>query len=320
MEGGSVGTRWWQGAVLYQVYVRSFRDSDGDGYGDLNGVTGRLDYLAWLGVDGIWLSPTMPSPDEDWGYDVSDYLAVHPELGDLAALDRLIAEAASRGIRVLLDLVPNHTSTAHPWFADAASGRDAAHRGYYMWADPAPGGGPPNNWQDTAGRSAWAWHEPTGQYYLHLFLESQADLNWREPAVHQEFERILRFWFDRGVAGVRIDVAHGLYKDEKLRDNPDGGGLGASWGRSSQAPKHSTGQPEVHGVYRDWRQVAEQYQPPRLLFGETWVRDLDALAGFYGNGDELHLALNIPFVFAPFSAAGLSSVVAATLARLPAGA
>jgi alpha-glucosidase len=314
------GQRWWQGAVLYQVYVRSWRDSDGDGYGDLNGIIGRLDYLAWLGVDCIWLSPTMPSPDEDWGYDVSDYLAVHPELGDMAAMDRLIAEAADRGIRVLLDLVANHTSTAHPWFADAASGRDAARRDYYMWTDPAPDGGPPNNWQDTAGQAAWAWHEPTGQYYLHLFLASQADLNWREPAVHREFEQILRFWFDRGVAGVRIDVAHGLYKDQKLRDNPDGGGLGASWGRSSQAPKYSTNQPETHEVYRAWRLVADQYRPPRLLFGETWVRDLSALAGYYGRDDELQLALNIPFVFAPFSATGLSGVVAQTLARLPAGA
>jgi len=198
------GQRWWHGGVLYQVYVRSWRDSDGDGYGDLNGIIERLDYLAWLGVDGIWLSPTMPSPDEDWGYDVSDYLAVHPELGDMAVMDRLIAQAANRGIRVILDLVPNHTSTAHPWFADATRGRDAAHRDYYLWADPAPGGGaghPPNNWEDTAGHSAWAWHEPTGQYYLHLFLASQADLNWREPAVHREFEQILRFWFDRGWPG-----------------------------------------------------------------------------------------------------------------------
>ena len=164
MDENGGAQRWWHGAVLYQLYVRSWLDTNGDGYGDLPGIIARLDYLSWLGVDGIWLSPTMPSPDQDWGYDVSDYLRVHPELGTLEDLDRLIAEAGARGLRVLLDLVPNHTSTAHPWFADAATGRDAEFRDYYMWADPAPGGGPPNNWINATGQSAWAWHEPTGQY------------------------------------------------------------------------------------------------------------------------------------------------------------
>ena len=314
------GGRWWHGAALYQVYVRSFLDTNGDGYGDLAGVIDRLDYLAWLGVDGIWLSPTMPSPDDDWGYDVSDYLGVHTELGDMATMDRLIAQADARGLRVLLDLVPNHTSTAHPWFVDAARGKDAAHRGYYVWADPAPGGGPPNNWLDATDHSAWAWHEPTGQYYLHLFLESQADLNWREPAVHREFERIVRFWFDRGVAGFRIDVAHGLYKDEKLRDNPPAAQLSPLSHRSGLDPKYSANQPESHQVFRAWRAIAETYQPSRLLLGETWVGDYGLLAAFYGNDDELQLAFNFPFVFAPFAAAELSAVVGDTLARLPAGA
>jgi alpha-glucosidase len=320
MDENPGGRPWWHGAVLYQLYVRSWLDTDGDGYGDLPGVIARLDYLSWLGVDGIWLSPTMPSPDHDWGYDVSDYRGVHPELGTLADLDRLIAQARARGLRVLLDLVPNHTSTDHPWFVDAARGRDAAHRDYYVWADPAPGGGPPNNWIDATGHSAWAWHEPTGQYYLHLFLDSQADLNWREPAVHREFAEIVRFWFDRGVAGFRIDVAQGLYKDAQLRDNPPATSDDPLEGRFGQQTTYSYNQPETHGVYRDWRKIAEDYRPPRLLLGETWVRDLGALAGYYGHDDELQLAFNFPFVFTRFAAAGLSAVVGETLARLPAGA
>jgi alpha-glucosidase len=315
MDDNPGGRRWWQGSTLYQLYVRSWRDTDGDGYGDLGGVIAGLDYLAWLGVDGIWLSPTMPSPDQDWGYDV-----VHPDLGTLEDMGRLVAEAGARGLRVLLDLVPNHTSGAHPWFVDAASGRDSEHRDYYVWADPVPGGGPPNNWLDATGHSAWTWHEASGQYYLHLFLDSQPDLNWREPRVHAEFTEILRFWFDRGIAGFRIDVAHGLYKDAELRDDPPATGPGRLEGRFGQQQVYSANRPESHGVFRDWRKIAEQYQPSRLLLGETWVGDLDALAGFYGHDDELQLAFNFPFVFAPFAAPELSGVVSETLAALPAGA
>jgi len=319
MDENAGDQRWWHGAVLYQLYVRSWLDTDGDGYGDLNGVIAGLDYLSWLGVDGVWLSPTMPSPDQDWGYDVSDYLSVHHELGTLDDLDRLVAEAGARGMRVLLDLVPNHTSSAHPWFVDAAGGRDAAHRDYYVWADPAPGGGPPNNWLDSTGHPAWAWHEPTGQYYLHNFLDSQPDLNWWEPAVHAEFREILRFWFERGVAGFRIDVAQGLYKDADLRDNPPAEATGPLVGRFGQRPVYNENRPESHAVFRDWRRIAEAYRPPRLLLGETWV-DLTALAGFYGHDDELQLGFNFPFVFARFGARELSAVVGDTLGILPAGA
>jgi alpha-glucosidase len=222
-------------------------------------------------------------------------------------------------MRVLLDLVPNHTSTAHPWFVDAASGREAAYRGYYVWADPAPGGGPPNNWRDPSGGSAWAWHEPTGQYYLHTFLPSQADLNWREPAVHAEFDHILRFWFDRGVAGFRIDVAHGLYKDALLRDDPPALSTDRAGNRSGVRQVYSANRPESHGVFRDWRRIADSYGPPRLLLGETWVGDPAMLAAFYGHDDELQLAFNFPFLFAPFTAPALSAVVGRTLAALPPG-
>jgi alpha-glucosidase len=319
MNGHAVGQHWWHGAALYQIYVRSWRDSDGDGYGDLRGVISGLDYLSWLGVDGIWLSPTMPSPDHDWGYDVSDYLAVHPELGTMDDLDELVAQAGQRGMRVLLDLVPNHTSSAHPWFVDARSGRKAAHRSYYVWADPAPGGGPPNNWLNNTGTSAWTLDDASGQYYLHNFLPSQPDLNWWEPAVHAEFDAILRFWFDRGIAGFRIDVAHGLYKDVALRDDPPAARRDRLAGRYGLAQVYSANRPESHGVYRDWRVIAEAYSPPRLLLGETWVGDLPSMAAFHGHGDELQLTFNFPVIFADFTAEALSGVVAETLAALPAG-
>jgi len=311
--------RWWQGATLYQVYVRSFQDTNDDGYGDLDGVTARLDYLAWLGVDGIWLSPTMPSPDHDWGYDVSDYLGVDPELGTVADLDRLIAEAGQRGMRVLLDLVPNHTSNAHPWFVAATGDPGSPYRDYYVWADPAPGGGPPNNWLAATGASAWTLDERSGQYYLHNFLPSQPDLNWWDPRVHDAFREILRFWFDRGVAGFRIDVAHGLYKDAQLRDDPPAPEGELVRGRFGLAQVYSANRPESHAVFRDWRKIAESYPSPRLLLGETWVGDLQAMAAFHGHGDELQLTFNFPFIFSPLRAEALAGVVAETLAALPAG-
>jgi alpha-glucosidase len=313
------GERWWHGATLYQVYVRSWRDTDGDGYGDLAGVTAGLDHLTWLGVDGIWLSPTMPSPDQDWGYDVSDYTGVHPELGTLADLDRLIDEAGRRDMRVLLDLVPNHTSTAHSWFVQACGSRRSPYRDYYVWADPPPGGGPPNNWLDPTGAPAWTLDTESGQYYLHNYLPSQADLNWWNPKVHEEFTKILKFWFDRGVAGFRIDVAHGLYKDAELRDNPPLGDGSRQDGRFGLKSVYSANRPEVHAVYRDWRALAGKYAPPRLLLGETWVGDAARMAAFYGTGDELQLAFNFPFLFAEFTAPALAGVVEKTLAALPPG-
>jgi alpha-glucosidase len=319
MDTPGTQPRWWHGAALYQIYVRSWQDTNDDGYGDLNGVTAHLGYLSWLGVDGVWLSPTMPSPDEDWGYDVSDYMGVHPELGTLADLDRLIAEAGQRDLRVLLDLVPNHTSSAHPWFVEAVTDPRSPHREFFVWADPAPDGGPPNNWLAATGAPAWTLDEVSGQYYLHNFLPSQPDLNWWNPAVHQAFQDILRFWFDRGVAGFRIDVAHGLYKDAQLRDDPPAPEGELVRGRFGLAQVYSANRPESHGVFRDWRKIAERYPVPRVLLGETWVGSLEALAAFHGQGDELQLTFNFPFIFSPFTAGALSSVVAESLEKLPAG-
>src|SRR5215207_1436242 len=205
---------WWQQAVVLQVYPRSYQDSDGDGVGDLAGVRARLDYLEWLGADAIWLSPTFPSPNDDWGYDVADYRGVHPELGTMEDMDALISDAGERGIRILLDLVPNHTSDRHAWF-------QGEHRDWYVWADPAPDGGPPNNWLSLFGNGpAWTRDPASGRFYLHSFLPSQPDLNWWNEDVRAAFDAILRFWLDRGVDGFRIDVAAGMVKDRDLRDNP----------------------------------------------------------------------------------------------------
>ena len=298
---------WWRGGVLYQIYVRSFADSDGDGVGDLAGIRSRLDYLEWLGVDGLWLSPVTVSPDDDFGYDVSDYCDVQPVLGGLAELDRLVADAGERGIRVLLDIVPNHSSDRHPWFVEARSSRDSPTRNWYVWVDRKPDGSLPNNWVSAFGGPAWSLDESTGQYYLHHFLPSQPDLNWWEEGVRDAFDEILRFWFDRGIAGFRIDVAHGLVKDRELRDNPPDD----PWANNMDRP-------EVHDVYRRWRRIADGYESRPIFLGETWVDDSERLAAFYGQDDELHMAFNFPFVLAPFEVDRLRAVVGDTEAAIPA--
>ena len=304
----SAGRPWWQRAVLYQVYVRSFADSDGDGVGDLRGIVDRLDYLHWLGVDALWLSPVTVSPDKDWGYDVADYTDVQPVFGGMAALDELVSEAGMRDMRVIVDIVPNHTSDRHPWFLDARSSRDSPHRDWYVWADPRPDGSAPNNWRSTfLGASAWTFDESTGQYYLHNFLPEQPDLNWWNDDVRAAFDDILRFWLDRGIAGFRIDVAHGIVKDRELRDNPD-----------PSISTYNANRDDVHEVLRRWRRVVDEYEPERVLLGETWVMDLQRLARFYGSGDdELHLAFNFPFTFSELNAGRLRSIVETTQSVLP---
>jgi alpha-glucosidase len=305
----SVARPWWQRALLYQVYVRSFADSDGDGVGDLRGIVERLDYLQWLGVDALWLSPVTVSPDKDWGYDVADYTGVQPVFGGMDALDELVEQAGEREIGVIIDIVPNHTSDQHPWFKEARASRDSARRDWYVWADPKPDGSPPNNWRSAfgGGGSAWTLDERTGQYYLHNFLPEQPDLNWWKEDVRAAFDDILRFWLDRGIAGFRIDVAHGIVKDRELRDNPD-----------PAISTYNANRDDVHDVLRRWRRVVDAYEPERVLLGETWVMDLPRLARFYGSGDdELHLAFNFPFTFSDLDAAGLRTIVDTTESVLP---
>jgi alpha-glucosidase len=311
---------WWRDSVLYQIYPRSFADGDGDGVGDLRGVIDHVDDLAWLGVDGVWLSPVHPSPNADWGYDVADYCGVHPELGTLADLDELITRAGDRGIRVVLDLVPNHTSDAHPWFVDARSSPDAPHRDWYVWADAAPDGGPPNNWVSTFGGPAWTRDGDGGQYYLHNFLPQQPDLNWWNEDVREAFDDVLRFWFDRSVAGFRIDVCHMVVKDRELRDNPPATDDDPFMVRlRGQRPVYNEDRPEVHDVLRRWRSVAERYDPPRMLLGEVYLLDVARMAAFCGGDadDELSMAFNFSFVHAPFEAGALRAVVEATEGALP---
>jgi alpha-glucosidase len=301
---------WWRDGVIYQIYPRSYRDSNGDGVGDLAGITERLDHLAWLGVDGIWITPITVSPDTDWGYDVADYTAVQPVLGDLDDFDRLVAEAAAVGIKILLDLVPNHSSDQHPWFVEARSSLDSPRRDYYVWAEPKPDGSPPNNWRSSFGGPAWTRDPASGQYYLHNFLSTQPDLNWWSDDVREEFDRILRFWFDRGVAGFRIDVCQAIVKDRELRDNPPAEPGDHPYVRNfGQRKVYNAERPETHDVFRRWRAIAEQYDPPRLLLGETYVLDVERLRPFYGDDDELQLAFNFVFLHSPFTAAGLSSIV-----------
>lgn len=318
-----MSAQWWVGATIYHAYVRSFQDSNGDGYGDLGGLTARIDYLADLGITALWLSPIMASPDHDWGYDVADYLDVHPDLGSLAELDALIDVCDSHGIRLILDLIPNHTSAEHAWFIEARSSRSSPKRGYYVWADALADGSPPNNWVDDTGESAWTWDQPTGQFYMHNFLDLQPDLNWWNPLVHREFDAIIEFWLDRGVAGFRIDVANGLYHDRELRDNPHNPRAHIMdtevQGRYGIEHIYNFNQPEVHEVYRNWRTLAEKRTEPALLMGETWVARVDELAPYYGDGDELHLALNFPFIFAPFQPPALARVVADCFASFPPG-
>jgi alpha-glucosidase len=271
IKGGGRFTRpWWRGAVFYQIYVRSFADSNDDGIGDLPGITSRLDYLKDLGVDAIWVTPFYPSPQKDHGYDVADYVDVNPEYGTLADFDHLIERARDVRIKVLVDLVPNHTSDQHPWFLAARSALDHPYRARYYFRDPKPDGAPPNNWESAFGGSAWALDERSGQWYLHLFAPEQPDLNWWNPEVADEFERIIKFWLDRGADGYRIDVASALFKRKDLADRP------MTKDPVTGLPKPDPtfkiiDQPQVHDVYRAWRRILNDYGPPeRVLVGEIF--------------------------------------------------
>lgn len=310
---------WWRGGVIYQIYPRSFQDSDGDGIGDLAGIAQRLDHVAALGVDAIWLSPIFPSPMADFGYDIADYRGIEPVFGDMAAFDALLAAIHARGLKLLLDFVPNHSSTAHPWFQASRSSRDDPKRDWYIWRDPAPGGGPPNNWISDMGGPAWEYDPATGQYYLHTFLKEQADLNWRNPAVRTAMLDVMRFWFDRGVDGFRIDVLWHIIKAEGLPDNP----VNPDWrpGRTERdrlIQLYSTDQPEAHAIAAAMRALADGYGE-RLLVGEIFLPN-DRHARWYGTPErpEVHLPFNFQLIENDWTAAGLRGVIAAYEASLPA--
>jgi len=288
------GEPWWKSAVVYQIYPRSFCDVSGDGVGDLAGIRRHLDHLVWLGVDAIWLSPFYRSPMRDYGYDVSDYCDVDPLFGSLADFDELLGAAHDRGLRVLIDWVPNHTSDRHPWFLESRASRDSPKRDWYVWRDGTPDR-PPNNWRAAfTNGSAWTWDEATRQWYLHLFLPEQPDLDWRNPEVVTAMHCTLRFWLDRGVDGVRIDVIHCLGKDPALPDNPP---------EIASVPMSALNDhPSTHGILRDLRTLVDGYAGERVTVGEVYLLSTAAVAPYYGHGDELHLAFNFPPLYTPWDA------------------
>ncbi len=310
---------WWESGVIYQVYPRSFQDSDGDGVGDLAGIEARLDHIVGLGVDAVWLSPIFPSPMADFGYDVADYCGVEPMFGDLAGFDRLLAAVHARGLKIILDFVPNHSSDRHPWFVASRSSRDDPRRGWYIWRDAAADGGPPNNWISDFGGSAWQWDEATGQYYLHAFLKEQPDLNWRNPELRAAMMDVLRFWMDRGVDGFRIDVLWHIVKAQGLPDNPPNPDwTPAQTERDRVIQRHSTDQPEAHEISAEMRALADSYGE-RVLIGEIFLPN-DRHARWYGTQEipQVHLPFNFQLIENGWNAATLARVIAEYEASLPA--
>ena len=310
---------WWQTGIIYQIYPRSFMDASGDGVGDIPGIIERLDYLTSLGIDAIWLSPIYPSPMADFGYDISDYTDVHPLFGALADFDRLVALAHARGLRVILDLVPNHTSSQHAWFLESRSSRDNPKRDWYIWRDPAPDGGPPNNWQSFFGGDAWAFDEATGQYYLHLFLKDQPDLNYRNPAVVEALLNTMRFWLDRGVDGFRVDVIWLMIKDEEFRDEPPSPTYGPGRpDRHRHQHIYTEDQPPVHDIIRAMRRVLDSYED-RMMVGEIYL-PYERLMTYYGaHLDECHMPFNFQLIESQWGAEIVRGLVDTYEAGLPTG-
>jgi alpha-glucosidase len=319
---------WWKCGIVYQVYPRSFQDSNGDGVGDLGGIRARLDHLVSLGVDAVWISPIYPSPMADFGYDISDFCDVDPRFGTLDGFDALVQEAHARGLKIILDFVPNHTSDRHPWFVQSRSARSDARRDWYIWRDPAPGGGPPNNWLSNFGGPAWTFDEASGQYYCHSFLKEQPDLNWRNPEVRKAMYDVLRFWLRRGVDGFRIDVLYHLIKDELFRDNPPNPAF-----QPGQDPSHrllalyTTDRPEMQDIVAELRRVADEFSDEssaRVLIGELYL-PLERLMAYYGATSEgllqgVQLPFNFQLITAPWHASEIDRIVRNYEAALPHGA
>ena len=311
---------WWQRGVIYQIYPRSFQDSNGDGVGDLEGICERLDYCVELGVDALWLSPMFPSPMADFGYDVADYTDVDPLFGTLADFDRLLAEVKRRKLKLLLDFVPNHTSDRHAWFVESRASRHNARRDWYLWRDAAPDGGPPNNWLSHFGGSAWEWDAGTRQYYYHSFLKDQPDLNWRNPDVVGAMHDVMRFWLARGVDGFRIDVLWLLIKDEEWRDNPTNPEFLAGMPLfRSQLATYTSDRPEIHDVVAGLRAVADEFAA-RLLIGEIYL-PLERLVTYYGvDLGGVHLPFNFQLLRTAWQARSLAALIDRYEAALPPGA
>jgi alpha-glucosidase len=311
---------WWQRGIVYQIYPRSFMDSDGDGVGDLAGIIARLDYLQWLGVDAIWISPVYPSPMKDFGYDVSDYTGVHPVFGTLADFDRLIEAVHARELKIILDFVPNHSSDQHPWFVESRSSRSNPRRDWYIWRDPGTDGGVPNNWLSCFGGSAWQFDERTGQYYYHAFLREQPDLNWRNPAVVEAMLDVLRFWLERGIDGFRVDALWHLIKDERFEDNP----RNSAWREGMDPyqaliPSQTTDRPEVHNIVGRMRGLLDRY-PDRVLIGEVYL-PVERLVRYYGSDLRgAHLPFNFQLVLTKWDARSIARLIREYEAALPEGA
>ena len=311
---------WWRHGIFYQIYPRSFQDSNGDGIGDIAGIIDRLPYLQRLGVDAIWLSPIFPSPMADFGYDIADYTGIDPLFGTMADFDALILTAHARGLKVILDLVPNHTSDQHPWFIESRKSRDNPKRDWYIWRDPAAGGGPPNNWLSEFGGSAWQYDTATGQYYYHAFLAQQPDLNWRNLEVRQAIHDVMRFWLRKGVDGFRVDVIWHLIKDAEFRDNPPNPDFRE--GRPPHQkilPLYSSDQPEVHDVIAQMRRVIDEFDS-RVLIGEIYLPP-KRLVTYYGKDlGGAHLPFNFALLSAPWNARAIEKIIHEYEAALPEGA
>ena len=309
---------WWQTGIIYQIYPRSYMDSNEDGIGDLNGITGKLDYIKSIGVKTIWLSPMYPSPMHDFGYDVADYTDVHPIFGTMSDFERLLEEVHKRDMKLVLDLVPNHTSSEHPWFKESISSKNNPKRDWYIWRDPAPDGGPPNNWLSYFGGSAWEYDKKSGQYYLHLFVKQQPDLNYRNPKVRQAMLNVMKFWLDKGVDGFRVDVIVCLGKDELFRDESDD----PEWDGIVPFMKHkhiyTLNLPLSHDVTKDMRKLVDKYDD-RMIVGETYL-PYDQLIQYYGkNNDECHMPFNFHLLEADWDAKIICKLVDDYEAILPEG-
>lgn len=310
---------WWQNGIIYQVYPRSYQDSNGDGIGDLQGIISRLGYLKWLEISAVWLSPIYPSPMADFGYDISNYTDIDPLFGTMTDFNALLDSVHKADMKLILDFVPNHTSDRHPWFLESKSSRDNPKRDWYMWYDPAPGGGPPNNWLSVFGGSGWEWDKLTEQYYYHGFLKEQPDLNWRNPQVQEAMFNAMRFWLNKGVDGFRIDVIWHLIKDAKLRDNPVNPDYRPEMPTYDQLlPVYSTDQPEVHEIVRKMRQVLDEYHD-RMMVGEIYL-PIHQLMTYYGDQNNgTHLPFNFLLLTVPWDAVKIAAAISEYEGALPSG-